>query len=182
LSRGDASITSNVEAAVIALANMVLDQTRAHDIRKAAAAHQADLNIVVKTLKDENVSIASGIDDYIREMRANLITSLAYARQTQGSAVFFETLRVREYLHALAPFSRSGDDDSTESKDPSGPNPHDPDLNAANAVTQLNEALESLLMANHAIATSGNGGIAAAVQDLVSRAQAAYTFQIALQQ
>jgi len=37
-------------------------------------------------------------------------------------------------------------------------------------------------MANHAIATSGNGGIAAAVQDLVSRAQAAYTFQIALQQ
>jgi hypothetical protein len=56
----------------------------------------------------------------------------------------------------------------------------DPVVDPSVAVSQLNAALDGLVSANNAIANAGVGGINAAVADLVSRAQAARTFQAAL--
>jgi hypothetical protein len=172
LSKQDASIAHDVEAAVVGLTNMVLDQKKANDVRAAASAQQANLSKVVTALKAENVSLASGIDGDIGDIRAHLAALLAVTRNKQGSAVFFDVVRARNYLQAVSPFGTQAMDDSVGAKNPT--------IDPLTAVQQLNAALDSLVSANNAIATSGTGGITAAVSDLVARAQAAQTFQAAL--
>jgi hypothetical protein len=172
LSKADGSIATDVEAAIVGLTNMILDQKKKTDIQAAAKSQQANLAKIVDTLKAENLSLASGVDDLIGAIRANLAATLATTRQREGSAVFFDVVRARGYLESVSPFGSKGLDDSTGTSDPVV----DPSV----AVSQLNAALDGLVSANNAIANAGVGGINAAVADLVSRAQAARTFQAAL--
>lgn len=172
LSAKDATISHDVEAAVVALTNMVIDKKKATDIRSAAASQQDNLMRVVTTLKAENLSLASGVDDYIGSIRANLAATLSATRNTQGSGVFFDVVRSRQYLRTLAPFGSTGMDDSSGSADPN--------IDPSSATAQLNAALDGLAQANRAIATAGDGGVGAAVSDFLARAQAASAFQAAL--
>jgi hypothetical protein len=172
LSSKDATIGHDVEAAVVGLTNMALDKEKASDIRAAAASQQDNLLRVASTLKAENLSVASVVNDDIGSIRANLAATLSATRNTQGSGVFFDVVRARQYLRTLAPFGSSGMDDSAGVADPN--------IDPASATAQLNAALDGLVQANHAIATAGNGGVGAAVSDLIARAQAAQAFQAAL--
>jgi hypothetical protein len=172
LSKGDASIATDVEAAIVGLTNMVLDQKKKTDIQAAAKNQKDNLAKIVDTLKAENLSLASGVDDLIGSIRANLAATLATTRKREGSAVFFDVVRARGYLESVGPYGSKGLDDSTGALDPT--------IDPSVAVSQLNAALDGLVSANNAIATAGVGGINAAVADLVARAQAARTFQAAL--
>jgi hypothetical protein len=172
LSKADASIATDVEAAIVGLTNMILDQKKKTDIQAAAKNQKANLAKLVDTLKAENLNLASGVDDLIGSIRANLAATLATARKREGSAVFFDVVRARSYLESVSPFGSKGLDDSTAASDPV--------IDPSVAVSQLNSALDGLVSANNAIASAGVGGINAAVADLVSRAQAARTIQAAL--
>lgn len=172
LSKGDASIATDVEAAIVGITNMILDQKKKNDIQAAAKNQEDNLAKIVDTLKAENLSLASGVDDLIGSIRANLTATLAATRKREGSAVYFDVVRARGYLESVSPYGSKGLDDSTAALDPA--------IDPSVAVSQLNSALDGLVSANKAIATSGVGGINAAVADLVARAQAARTFQAAL--
>ena len=56
----------------------------------------------------------------------------------------------------------------------------DSNTNPDSIAQQQNKALDGLVTANAALATAGTGGIVAAVNDLVARAQAAQAMQAAL--
>jgi len=171
LSKNDISIAADVEAAVVALTNMVLDQVKKNDIKTAAKNQQDNIVKVVEALKAENKSLASGVDDYIGSIRTNLVATLSAIRDKQGPVVFFDVVGARSYLQTLSPFGSNALDDSDPSIDP---------LDPLSAVKQLNAALDGLVAANKVIANSDTGGIVAAVNDLVVRAQAAQAFQAAV--
>lgn len=171
LSKADASIAEDVEAAIVGLTNMVLDKVRADKIKEAASNQQINLAKVVEALKAENNSLASGVEDYIGTIRAELGATLSAIRKKQGPAVFADVVRARSYLQKLSLFGTKGldvDDSVKANNDP------------FSAVKQLNTALDSLVATNKVIATTGTGGIVAAVNDLVARAKAAEAVQAAL--
>lgn len=165
----DASIAGGVEAAVIGLTGMALDNTRFNDIRGAATAEQDNLATVLATLKRENVTMAAGIDSSLGTIRAEIATVLAKTKERAGPSVFFDVARARGLLQRANPFGVSASAGMTDS----GPAPD-------SVAARLNATLESLTVANHAIATAGTGGIVAAVNDLVARAREAQGLDSAL--
>jgi hypothetical protein len=171
-SRTDASIGRDVEAAVVSLTSMILDQKKKEGVQLAARNQQDNLSKIVDALKAENLSLASGVDDDIGSIRANLTATLSTARNREGAAVFFDVIRARGYLQTLSPFGSHGLDNSAGGENP--------DIDPAVAVKPLNSALDGLVKANNAIAAAGHGGVRAAVTDLAARAQAAQAFQTAI--
>jgi hypothetical protein len=164
LSKTDASIATGVEAAIVGLTNIVMDKVRASEIKKAAESEQDNLVTVVNALKTENTDTAYVADCDIDNIQTHLTEVLSDIRDKQGSAVFFDVVKARSYLQTVNPCGSKGLDSS----------------DSLTASKQLNAALDSLLAANNAIATTGTGGIVAVVNDLVARAKAAEAIQAAL--
>ncbi len=155
-------VGADVEAAIVGLTGMVIDNKKFTEVRDAAISQQENLSSVIDALKKENSEDAVGIDSSLSNIRDELTTILATERGQRGTAVFFDVIQSRDILLAVNPL-----DNKTGA-------------NLETAVQQLNDALDSLVAANQAIATSGNGGIIAAVNDLVVRAQQAQLIQAAL--
>jgi hypothetical protein len=168
----ESAIGADVEAAVIGLTGMVIDNGKFHDIRAAATSEQENLAKVATTLKNENANLSSGIDSSLGTIRAELTATLADTKKNDGQAVFFQTVQARSILQTANPFGLQPIAASAGALDPN--------TNPTSVVQQLNAALDSLVIANHAIATAGTGGIVAAVNDLVARAQQAQAIQAAL--
>jgi hypothetical protein len=152
-------IAADVEAAIIGLTGMVLDYTKFATIQAAAAAQQDNLSKVVTQLKAENIGDAAGIDSNLSNIRDEMATELARIRKTNGPVAFFYVANARSILTSANPL---GSQTSTST------------------VQQLNASLDAIVSANQAIASAGTGGIVAAVNDLVARAQQAQAVQAAL--
>ena len=170
LSSANLGIAKDVEASVLAVTNMVLDKKKFDTIKSAAQEQQPHLDLLVSTLKLENIAVATTVDANIGEIRTHLQTALFAIRDKQGAAVLIDLLSVKDYLGSLSPLGTAPKvDDSVRNQDPNS--------NPSLAVKQLNAALDSLAAANRALATAGAGGVQAAVSDLVARAQAIKAFK-----
>lgn len=172
----DATLPGNVETAVAALTRLVIDHRRQADIKAAAQSQQANLALIVATLKQENLLLASGIDSAIGMMRASLTDELLANRERQGDTVFVDVLLARAHLQAMQAYGQSGIDDSIDdSVDITSPA-----LLRDAQVARLNLALDGLVAANDALAGADSGGVRAAASDLVARARAAQAFKAAV--
>ncbi|MGA2223597.1 MAG: hypothetical protein ABSH41_04045 [Syntrophobacteraceae bacterium] len=159
-------VAADVEAAIIGISDMVLDQKKFAEIKKAARDMQPDLQTVVMTLQKENIIFAQGIASKIDRIEAAL-RPLVAAEKQRGMVSFLDLLEARRILQSANPFSTTS-------------LAADPDKDPQNVALQLNKALDAVLNANKAIASAGTGGIIASVNDLIARAQAAQSIQTAL--
>lgn len=176
-------VATEVETAVVAISEMALDQRRFKDIKDASSSMEPTLEVVVGALKAENTSFIAGLSSKTDGTEIALRTILAdeAKHHTLTSSDVIAAQQVISAMRALGyvPSTPSANDESTTGK------PRSAGTGAQRGATidpaaKLNEALDSLVAANKAIATVGTGGIEASVNDLVARAEAAQAFQAAL--
>lgn len=148
--------TAALNAAVITITDMILDHRKFRDIKTAASAIQTSLATVVNELKSENTADTEGLKSNAEQLVDEYRTAVSSARDAKGAASFLDIVFSRSSLQAtvITP----------------------PD------VTALNKALDSLVSANQALATAGNGGATAEISDLVNRANEANTLFKAVNQ
>jgi len=170
------TLPGNVETAVAALTRVVIDHRRYTDIKAAAQSQQANLALVVATLKRENVTSAIAIDSAIGTMRGAMTEALLAGREREREAVAVDVVLARAHLQAMQAYGQSGIDESVDDSVDAA----SPALAGAGQVARLNLALDGLVSANDALARADSGGVRAAVADLVARARAAQAFKTAL--
>ncbi len=157
------SAAKDVEAAVIGIAEMAMDQRRFDDIRQAAKAMSPHVTILVETLKTENTIFAEGLASKIGAIEPQLHAAVLTARNDEGARSFLDVIAAREIVRSINPLGVSPVSAT--------PGAADPKLDPQNIAKQLNAALDSVKNSNDALAKAGTGGIVAAVNDLIARAQ-----------
>jgi hypothetical protein len=153
----------DIEAAIIGLTEMVLDQKRFDDIHQKAHEMQPQLTTVIKALESENVSFAVGFASKIDGLRPKLRGAILAARDQRKQASILDVIQARDLVRIENPFGAE-----PLSQTPGG---QQNSQNAGYVVDQLNKALESMLNANDALAKTGTGGLNSAVNNLISRGQ-----------
>jgi hypothetical protein len=166
------SIASDVESAVIAISQMILDWKIYSDIKAAATAMDPWLTKIVAALQVENTNSARAIDSKVGGVELTLRPVVAKVQRGDVAARFFYLVQARSIMQGVNPL---GSAPVVES-----PGEIEPRRVPATAAAQLNAALDAVVKANQAIANASTGGIVAAVNDLIARAQAARTMQAAL--
>ena len=162
-------VAAGVEAGIIAIAELALDQRRFTDLKSAAGSMESSVRAVVAALKQENTAFAIGIASKIDGTELNLREVLAATRKSREQMSFFDVVEARRIMQSVNPFSPGLVAGGVDLKS-------DP----ANVAQQLNATLDGVVNANRAIAADGTGGIIAAVNDLIARAKKAQTIQSAL--
>jgi hypothetical protein len=150
-SKADKGVAAGVEAAIIELANIALDEQRLTDIQTAASAAAPELATVIAELKKENADYSAAIDGNIGGVEVGLNDIL---RHEQGPHAFFDAAAARTIM-AAQPVNHT-------------------------MAEKLNAALDALVTANAALANPARGGIVASVNELVARAKDAETLYSAL--
>jgi hypothetical protein len=150
-SKADKGIAAGVEAAIIELANIVLDEQRVTDIRTAASAAAPDLATVVAELKKENADYSLAIDGNIGGVEVGLNDIL---RHEHGPQAFFDAAAARSIMAGQQ---------------------------VNHTVTdKLNAALDALVKANAALANPAGGSAVVSVTEFSARAKDAETLYSAL--
>lgn len=147
------SLASSVEAAVFAISDMVLEQVIFCDIKVAAKSMDSHLVQIVGALKRENNTFSIGIESKLDGIALKIRTAMAKQLNQNGTVAekLFQVVTAHDILQKA--------------------DPHQADA------SQLNNALDAVVNSNRAIANAGTGGIIAAVNDLIQRAQAAQKVQ-----
>jgi hypothetical protein len=163
-------IVAAVEAAVIGLSDMVLSGVQLSDVRKAASSQSDNLATVVSFLKQENTQLANNMASKSGALENIFDTTISQQKKNGNRDLLLNALAARQFIQNSNPLGTSTmvTGSSGAVADPTS------------TVQQLNAALDSLVTANDAIATAGTGGIVAAVNDLIARAQAAQAMEVAL--
>lgn len=156
-------IAQDVEAAIIGLTEMALDQRRFSDIREAAKAMDPKLTIIVKALENENTNFAQGIASKVSAIQPELRNAILDARRQRKATSILDVIAARDIVRSVDPFGAEPVAQTTGSASAN----QDPGYIAS----QLNKGLESMLAANSALANAGVGGVSAAVNDLIARGQ-----------
>jgi hypothetical protein len=185
------SLADGVEAAVISITEMALDQRRFKDIKGAAAAMNPHVRRVVEALKAENTAYAITMASKMNALEPELHTALLEARNTPiqacqesckrqhhkgaalnscmkgcsyaGARSLLDVIAAREVIRTVNPLGASPVSIAEGSEDVK--------LDPANVAVRLNAALDALANANDALANAGTGGTIAAVNDLAARAR-----------
>ena len=166
ITKADASIAADVEGALIQLTNMALDQTRYKDAKTAASTMQQYLEAVVRELQSENNAFAASIDSKRGQLELTLRNIVNSVPANDKALRFATVVGSRNILRSANPFGQE-----TLSSVSGIPTPD---------ASKLNSALDGIVNANKAIGATNEGGIAAAVTDLISRAQAAQADEAAI--
>ncbi|MEX3969741.1 hypothetical protein [Paraburkholderia caribensis] len=175
-------VATGVEAAVIAITNMVLNAKQLRDIKAAAQEQSVNLKNVVSRLKIENINLAKHLAEIADNITQQFETSIATVKRdgilvnAQGttisrannSQVYLLAITARQMLLNTPPAGIAFAATNGSTQDP------------VTVAGQINSALDSLVQANDSIASATTGGLIADVSDLVARAQAAQTMQTAL--
>jgi len=157
------SLSGDVEAAVVGIAEMVLDQRRYSDIRGAAQNMGPYLSKVIELLKSENLASSAVLDSKIDGVEIILRLALAEAQKKEGPRSFFDVITARNILRSVNPLGAPPLTTTNATADPA--------LDPQNVAKQLNAALDAVVNSNNALAQTGTGGVVAAVNDLIARAQ-----------
>lgn len=154
-------VAQDVEAAMVAIAEMALDQRRFKDVRGAARDMQPALAKVVEALQSENSLFAQGMAGKIEQLEIQLHIALSKSREFDGARSFLDVIAARDIFRQANALGLS----------PGMGVAKDGKVDPLNAAVQLNGALDAILNANDALANAGTGGVIAAVNDLVARAK-----------
>jgi hypothetical protein len=157
------SMAQDVEAAVIGVAEMALDQKKFTDIKNAATAMAPNISKIVEALKTENKGFAEGIASKTGQIEGQLKLALVSARKKDGPRSLLDVIAARDIVRSVNPLGATLP--AVAAADP------DPKADPRNVAKQLNAALDALVNSNDALAGAGTGGLAAAVNDLVARGQ-----------
>jgi hypothetical protein len=155
-------IAAKVEAAVIAVAQMALDQHIFRSVRAAAAGESDNIDQIVEALKGENDAAAIAVRSHLNKITENMALAARYARAQHGAGTFYLVLSSPSAVQSLATLG-TGKAATVEG-----------------AAVELNAALDAFAKANAAIATADSGTMLDALNDLVARAQAAQAMASAL--
>jgi hypothetical protein len=142
-----ATDTAALNAAVVTITSLILDRTKYREVKEAAASVQPQLTTIVAQLKAENLIDAEGLASKSGSVTNEFYTALLSARDQRGPASFLDIVQAHIALQSI--------------------------VTAPPNVAQLNDTLDALVAANHALASATNGAALAEVSDLVSRAQQA---------
>jgi len=165
------SAATDIEAAVIGIAEMALDQKRFADIQTAAKSMASSLKLIIDTLKTENTNFALGVSSKLDQTEINFRDILMNTHKQRGAMSFFDVVEARQVMQSINPLGSS-----PLATPPSSQTAYDP----SHVADQLNSSLDAIVKANQAIADGSTSGIIAAVNDLVTRAKAAQTDQSTL--
>lgn len=183
------SLAEGVEAAVIAISEMALDQRKFNDVRNAAKSMAPYVEKVVESLKTENNIFAIGMASKMDQVEPQLHLAVLESRETvvsackdkcehsaqinkskcsqncdySGARSLLDIIAAREVVRSINPLGASPIAVAVGNEDPK--------LDPRNVAKQLNASLDALVNANDALANAGTGGIVAAVNDLIARAQ-----------
>jgi hypothetical protein len=138
-----------LNTALVTITNMILDHKKYADIKEAASEMNAPLAVVVNELKNENMADTAKLTSEATLLAAQYVTALKKAREINGVASFIDVVNARNTYQSIVV---------------STPN-----------LTQLNAALDALLVANQALSRTTNGGAIPEISDLISRGQQAAT-------
>jgi hypothetical protein len=167
------STAGEVEGAVIAIAQMVLDPRIYSDIRAAAQAMDPWLRKLVVALQNENSTIAANpITSKLGGVESTMRTVTAMAPRADPTARFFYLVQARAIMQGVNPMGSAPVAESAGAIEPTRV--------ADKEAALLNAALDAVVRANQAIQNATTGGTVAAVNDLIARAQAAQAMQAAL--
>ena len=139
---------TGVEAALIAISELALDQRRFGDIKSAAIAMNPSISSIVQTLKNENQLFLEGYKTKSGGSEIAIRTILA-AESPRNAPSLSDLLQARTLFEA-----------SSNSIDEA-------------RVKKLNAALDALASANEALAKSSTGGLRASINDLTVRVRSA---------
>ena len=156
------AVASDVEAAIINLSEMVLDQKRFADIHAAASSMQPSLKTIIDVLKTDNTNFALGLASNLDQTEVNLRDVLINTHRQRGAMSFFDVVEARQTMQTLNPLGASPLAAPLSSA-------HDP----SKVAEQLNASLDAIVVANQAIANGKAEKAMAAVNDLVARAKSA---------
>ena len=162
------SVASEVEAAVIELTDLALDAVRFESAKRAAASMARPLGEVVHELERENSSFAPAIAAKVEGLEPQLHLAAVAARQHRGAASFLDVIEARRILLAADPFGATRPPGAA------------PGSGSDDVAGRLDAALEAVVQANAALAQAGTGGLLAAVNDLIAKAQSAQSLQATL--
>lgn len=161
------SAASAVEAAILAVAEMALDQRRFTGLKDAALSMAPSLETLVAVLKTENAGFAEGMESKRDLVEISLKEILVKTHRQQVATSFLDVVEMRNILRMANPFGAA----------PVSSSLPQPALDPLRVAEQLNATLDSIVNVNNAIAHAGTGGVMAAANDLAARAKAAQANQ-----
>jgi hypothetical protein len=159
----DLGIAHDVETAVIAIAEMALDQRRFKDTQQAAKTLETQVITLANILELENTAMSAGLASKVEQIEIQLHAAVLKARRDEGERSVLDVITARDIARSINPLGISAVSATVAARNPN--------VDPQNVVKQLNASLDSLVNANSAIATAGTGGVVAAVNDLIARAQ-----------
>jgi len=140
---------SALNAAVVAVTSLILDQRSHKHVKQAAAQMQKDLESIVEELKAENTADGVGLENKADGLTNEMRAAVSASRDQLGPASFLDIVYARITLDSLVI------------------SPPD--------IAQMNSALDAIVAANAALARSAKGGAVPEVSALITRAQQANT-------
>lgn len=140
------SDAAGMNAAVVSIAEVILDHHEYANVKQAAAKAEPSLEIMVNTLKSENTNDAEGIKSKLTGIKQDLYIAARASREQRGAASLFDIASAHAALEPLS---------------------------VATDVTLLNATLDAMVSSNKALASDDQSALLPEVINFVSQGQKA---------